>query len=198
YYYVEITNTNTGAGITGLTVVTATSRAVEVTVSQPPTPVIRRSVTLDVSPHFLSDPPAGVSYVQSGRDLVITLTPQPMLPAGHVPQVTTDRDAGVTVTRNADGTWTVCIRQIRQALTVTITTVGASTATGQVAAAQAWSHSRRLYIAATQAGEAYVYNVAGIRVKTVAVVAGATVAEALPAGVYIVALEGKRYKVSVR
>jgi hypothetical protein len=125
-------------------------------------------------------------------------------PEGYEPQVTTDRTSipddkgGVKVTRNADGTWTVRIRQIQQALTVTITTVGASTATGQVAAAQAWSHGRRLYIAATQPGEAYVYNVAGVRVKILPYAAGETVGATLPTGVYVVALEGKRYKVAVR
>jgi hypothetical protein len=197
YYYAIVTNT-LGGTVTGI----FTSDPAGITVMIPPLPIIARRVTLDVSPHFLSDPPAGVSYVQSGRDLYITLTPKATLPAGHTPQVKTSRttdEGGVTVTRNAAGAWTVRIVRIQQAVTVTITAAGASTSAAEsVSLAQVWSHGHRLYIAASTSGEAYIYNVSGIRVKTVAVVAGATVSETLPAGVYIVALEGRRYKVAVK
>jgi hypothetical protein len=173
--------------------------------AQPVRPVILRRVTLDVSPHFLSDVPAGLSYVESSRDLVITLTPRATLPDDYLPQVTTSRttdsEGGITVTHNG-GAWTVRIRRVQEAITVTIAAVassaGTATAVADIADAQVRTFGSRLYIAATQPGEAYIYNVYGMRVKAVPVIAGETVAGTLPAGVYIVVLEGRRYKVAVK
>jgi hypothetical protein len=57
-----------------------------------------------------------------------------------------------------------------------------------------WSSGGQLYIAAASAGRAQIYTVAGQLMKTVALVAGETVATPLPPGVYIVVAEGKTWK----
>jgi hypothetical protein len=62
-------------------------------------------------------------------------------------------------------------------------------------ATRVWSSGGQLYIAAASAGRAQVYTVAGQLMATVALAAGETVATPLPPGVYIVAAEGKTWKV---
>jgi hypothetical protein len=62
-------------------------------------------------------------------------------------------------------------------------------------ATRVWSSGGQLYIAAASAGRAQIYTVAGQLMKTVALAAGQTVATPLPPGVYIVAADGRTWKV---
>ncbi|MDR1601581.1 MAG: hypothetical protein LBS42_04035, partial [Tannerella sp.] len=62
-----------------------------------------------------------------------------------------------------------------------------------------WSYGNRLYVAAGATdGRAHIYNVTGVLVKILPYAAGETVGATLPAGVYVVAAEGRRYKVAVK
>ncbi|MDR1601381.1 MAG: YDG domain-containing protein, partial [Tannerella sp.] len=178
------------------------------TITEPPMPYVPRRVTLNVSPHFASDPLPGVFYIESARDLVITLTPLPTLPDGYEPKVTTNRRlypddrGGVKVTRNDGGTWTVRIAYILEETEVTVEAVEPFSGTGNedlLAGARVWSYGQRLYVTAgATSGQAYIYSIAGILVKILPYVSGETVFATLPAGIYVVTMEGRRDKVIIR
>jgi hypothetical protein len=180
------------AGATGIVVGT-------VTIPEPDyPPVAQREIILPSMPGFTTDPPAGSYSVSSGDDFVFTLTPSAtqalLTPVIAIGRTAGDGDEGVEITPNGDGSYTVRIRQVRQPLTVTIdfTTAGAT-----VDGSRVWSHAGTLHITATTAGEARIYSVSGTLAKAVAVAAGETQRIPLPAGVYIVVLDGKPYKVFV-
>jgi hypothetical protein len=173
-------------------------------ITKPPAPVIQRRVTLNISPHFASNPAPGSLFVESTHTLTITLTPLPTLPDGYEPQVTTNRislpddKGGVMVMRNDDGTYTVLIAHIQQDITVTVATVS-PVANEHIAGARVWSYGNRLSVAAgATEGQAYIYNAASALVKILPFAAGETVGATLPAGVYVVATEGRQYKVVVK
>jgi hypothetical protein len=92
--------------------------------------------------------------------------------------------------------YTVRIRGIHQNLTISIAFDGAD-ATDAVERTGVWTYGSRVYIAAGQPGEARIYTLNGKQVKTIALPAGATVSETLTAGLYIVTLEGRTYKIVV-
>jgi hypothetical protein len=172
-------------------------------------PIIQRKVTLDVSPHFASDPAPGSFHVESGSNLKIRLTSLASLPEGYEPKVTTDRvddKGGVKVTPNEDGTYTVRIAYIAQNMVVTVEAVaqpGAGDVGNEVASAsdviRVWSYGRQLYISAgANAGHGYVYDISGVLVKTIPFVSGETVSAVLPAGIYIVRAEGKVFKILIK
>jgi hypothetical protein len=170
-----------------------------------PTPIIQREVTLDVSPYFVSDPSPGIFSVESMHNLKITLTPLGTLPDGYVPKVTTNRrlipddKGGVNVTLNDDGTYTVRIMRIQEETVITIAASPATASENISAVARAWSYGRQLYIVAGATnGQAYIYSISGVLVKIIPFAAGETVHTTLPTGIYIVTVDGKRYKVMIR
>ena len=166
-------------------------------------PRIQRKVTLDVSPHFASSIAPGVFHVESGSDLTIVLTPLATLPDGYEVQATTNRvgntDArgGVRTTLNADGTYTVRVVYIVEETVITIRAVDPSTADELVPATRVWSSGRKVYIATpSTSGQAYVYNIYGQLVNIVSHAAGETVVTQLQeAGIYVVVVEGRSYKI---
>jgi hypothetical protein len=170
-------------------------------ISEHPTPIIRRKVTLDVSPHFASSIAPGSFYVESYSNLTFVLTPLATLPDGYEPKVTTDRsnitgdNGGVQVTRNADGTYTVRIAYIIEETVITVRAVDPATAVDPVSATRVWSYGNRLYITApATSGRAYIYNTSGMLVKIVTHTAGETAVTLLPeAGIYVVVVEGRSY-----
>ncbi|MDR1676214.1 MAG: T9SS type A sorting domain-containing protein, partial [Tannerella sp.] len=122
--------------------------------------------------------------------------------AGRVPAVTTGRaddgEGGVTVTPGADGSYNVRITAIRKHIEIGITLVpDPSSGTADVPRTGVWAAGNRLYLAAVRSGQARIYTLAGALVKTVAAVAGETVTETLPAGFYIVTLDGERKKIAI-
>ena len=166
-----------------------------------PTPHIRRKVTIDPSLYYDLDPAPGTLYVESHSDLVITLTPR-AVPEGYVPKVTTDRriyhddiPGSIRLTANDDGTYTVRIVSIIEETVVTITAVPPTSNEPAAPAAQVWSYGSRLYIRSQAPGLAALYHVNGMLLKQLPLAPGETHSEALSAGVYIVRLDGKSYKV---
>ncbi|MDR1523772.1 MAG: hypothetical protein LBS79_00755, partial [Tannerella sp.] len=204
YYYVVVTNTN--SSVNGTQTATVTSRAAMITVTEetPPLPPLQffHDVTLTVSPHFSSDPPAGLRQIENAHNLVITLTPLASLPEGYVPQVTTNRtslpddDGGVTITPNSNGTYTVRIVYIQQDITITIAAVS-RVANEHIAGVRVWGYGNRLYVAGAAAGQAYIYNVTGSLVSILPYASGETINAVLPAGIYVVVTEGRRYKILI-
>jgi hypothetical protein len=184
------------AGVTGL--VLGTFVILEPTHPGP----ITRYVTLPTIPGATTDPPAGIHTAQSGSDFTFTLRLSAAF-SGFEPQVTTGRETdadgdGVICRPNADDSYTIRIRTIRQNLELVVTLVP-SHASGTVDAARSgiWAAGNRLFLAAVRSGQARIYTLAGTLVKTVTVVAGETVEETLPTGFYIVALDGERRKIVV-
>jgi hypothetical protein len=78
-------------------------------------------------------------------------------------------------------------------------TIAVPSGTDPVAASiRVWSYAGRLYIASpATSGRAYVYHVSGQLVKILPYVAGETLVQALPAGVYVVTVRGRDCKVRI-
>jgi hypothetical protein len=166
-----------------------------------PDPPMRRVKLPAVSGVEINPPGNIVHSVPSGSDFTFTLRLSDAL-AGQKPEVTTgrttDNEGGVACTLNADGSFTVVIRSIRQDLEVSVALVPSGSAgTSDTPRAGIWAAGNRIYLSAVRSGRAHIYTPAGLLVKTVAVIAGQTVSDALPAGFYIVALDGERWKIAV-
>jgi hypothetical protein len=164
-------------------------------------PTIIRRIILPKVQGATTDPPAGTYSVESGSDFVFTLIPldssagTPVVTSGR--EADYDGDGGVICMPNGDGSYTVRILQIRRNLTIGITFDGAN-ATTAVKGTRVWSTGSRVYITVAQPGEARIYNLAGIRVKTLALPTGETVSETLAAGLYIVVIEGQTHNFSIK
>ncbi|MDR2384483.1 MAG: Ig-like domain-containing protein, partial [Tannerella sp.] len=177
------------------------------TIYRPPTPYILREVTIEPTLHFDTDPRPDIYYVKSSTDMIITLTPRSSLPEGYVPQVTTNRIAfpdsqsgNIRIALNDDGTYTVRIVRITEPTIVTITaipdmSIGTSNAPLDIASPQVWSYGSRLYIRSATSGEAAVYHISGRLLEVLPFEAGETRSQFLPAGVYVVRIDGKSHKV---
>ena len=146
--------------------------------------------------------------VNSGGNLTFTLTPVKPLPEGQELKVSTNRhiiaddEGGLFVTPNPDGTYTVFIPQIQEAVEVTISTVATLVGpTGSEVvsdAARVWSSGGQLTIAAgSDSGQASIYAVSGALVKTVAYAAGETVRTTLPTGIYVAVAGNRVFKVVI-
>jgi hypothetical protein len=167
----------------------------------PPPPTIIRRIILPKVQGATTDPPAGTYSIVSGSDFVFTLIP--LDSSAETPVVTSGReekyniDGGVICMPNGDGSYTVRILQIRQNISIGIAFDGAN-ATTLVEGTRVWSYGSRVYITAARSGEARIYNLAGIRVKTLALPAGETVSETLATGLYIVVIEDQTRKFSIK
>ncbi|MDR3194734.1 MAG: DUF5123 domain-containing protein, partial [Tannerella sp.] len=191
-----------GNGVYTLSAITA-DQHVTVTASPEVTPPgHKREVVLPRVDGLTTDPPAGVHYVESGKDFVFKIIPVSMAP-GFEPRVTTDRTTlpedgeDVEMIRNEDGTYTVRILRVQEPVTVSIQLVASNEPPLNSTGRQVWSNGARLYICSSQAGSAKIFTLVGQFVKTVDCVAGETGSVALPSGMYMVLLEGKTYKVVI-
>jgi hypothetical protein len=170
-----------------------------------PASVISRRVTIESPLYYDVSPSPGSFYIESGRTLTLTLTPRPSLPEGYVPLVTTDRvvysddyPSAIKITANADGTYTVRIAYIIEETVVTIAAVSPDSPTANDPSAtvpQVWGYGGRLYIRSATTGRAAVYNLSGQQVKALPFAAGETLSQPMPAGIYIVRIGERNYKV---
>jgi hypothetical protein len=164
--------------------------------SRTPTP---RMITLPAVQGIVTDPPAGMHYVESGKDFTFKLSPAAGREFAEVPAVSTDLAEGpeIIVTPNGDGSYTVRIVSIRKDIEVRIE-APVTPSTGNVTLSDnlVWSAGGRLYIRAIAPGEAQVYALSGARVKVIRYAAGETVTE-LPAGLYLVKAYGKVWKIAI-
>jgi hypothetical protein len=172
------------------------------TIVEPVMPPLPREITIPTVPGVTTSPAAGLHRVSSGSYFEFTLLPSDAV-AGLVPVVTTgradDSDGGVIITPQADGSYLVRITAVRQNLAIGIEYVPASA--DDLPAAQysrIWSAGAKLYlVAGGRDVRATVYTLAGLPVKTLRAAAGETVAETLPAGVYIVVPDDGAQRVKV-
>jgi hypothetical protein len=169
-----------------------------------PTPSMPRRIVIPYVEGAKTDPPVGVHYVSSGQDFVFTFTPTDTTLFYDAPIVRTGRlnqtgDDDVIVTPKADGTYTVRIRIVRQAITLTIEAPPPAPPAGMAAfeAPAIRSYGGQLYVSAATSGEARIYNPAGMLVKALSCASGETVRTPLPQGFYLVVADGKMNKVVV-
>jgi hypothetical protein len=153
---------------------------------------------VDLPSDFQTNPVSGSYYVNSGDDFIFYL-PVEAVPSGQTPNVTTGRDTdtqgGVVITLRDNGRYEIRIRAIRQDIVVSISFIVGNES---VPTAKVWSSGGTLYITSTVAGKAHIYNVVGVPLKILSCIAGETIQTTLTGGLYIVALEGKSWKVVIR
>ncbi|MDR1780672.1 MAG: hypothetical protein LBR50_08085 [Tannerella sp.] len=162
---------------------------------------IARAVTLHGSTGVATvTSPNGVSlldkqfYVESSKPFTfnVQLSDPKLQPVVSVTAGSETFDA--TTKSLGDGLWEVTVLGVNKASNISITTTAGIDA---VATASVYSVAGTVYVSAASAGAANIYGATGALVKTVAVGAGET-AVSLPAGLYIVTLDGKAYKVIVK
>jgi hypothetical protein len=181
-------------GVTGLALGTFT-------IVEPVMPVLPREIVLPQIPGVTTLPSAGLYRVSSRSYFEFTLQPSDAV-AGLVPSVTTGRaddgEGGVIITPQADGSYLVRIADVRQNLAIVIEYVPAAADLPAAQYSRVWAAGAKLYLAAgSRDVRAKVYTLTGTPVKTLRVAAGETVAETLPAGVYIVAPDDGSQRVKV-
>ena len=144
----------------------------------------------------------GIHYVNSGSDLTFRVMPTGAN-AGKVPVVETGRKSipdkqGVRVVSNGDGTYTVTIYRVREAIDLRIS-FAAPNSNVEADGTSIYTERETLYVTSPTANTAKVYNVSGVLVRTLTLSAGETVRTVLPAGFYVVALgNGNTHKVIVK
>lgn len=144
----------------------------------------------------------GIHYVNSGSDLTFRVMPTGAN-AGKVPVVETGRKSipdkqGVRVVSNGDGTYTVTIYRVREAIDLRIS-FAAPNSNVEADGSSIYTERETLYVTSPTANTAKVYNVSGVLVRTLTLSADETVRTALPAGFYVVALgNGNTHKVIVK
>jgi hypothetical protein len=158
-----------------------------------------RKVTLEPVARASTDPVPNSYHVKTGDDFGFVVTPADGL--HFVPEVTTSRtvipDAeGVIVTPNADGTYTIIVKEIREDIVINV--IPQSTMPVE-SAEKVWSVGKRLYILASTTTEAKVHNLAGTLVKVIPLKAGETSVTPLASGIYVIELhKGAVFKVIVK
>ena len=168
----------------------------------PVQPGISRQVIMPEVSGLVSSYAPGIHYVNSGSDLTFRVMPTGAN-AGKVPVVETGRKSipdkqGVRVVSNGDGTYTVTIYRVREAIDLRIS-FAAPNSNVEADGSSIYTERETLYVTSPTANTAKVYNVSGVLVRTLTLSAGETVRTALPAGFYVVALgNGNTHKVIVK
>jgi hypothetical protein len=175
----------------------ATVFTIDIVLPPPSAPVLRTVVVPAVS-GAVTDPPAGTHFIESGEDFVFILAPAPGSAAfAAMPVVRTGRtvEPDGIMSDNGDGSYTVRVPSVRQTVELSIDVPSALDAAADPA--RVLSTGSELRITASAPGEAQVYTLGGVRIKTFRYPAGETVAM-LPAGHYVVVAGGMAYRVIIR
>ena len=153
-----------------------------------------------LAPGVDADPAGEVNYVPMGRNFDFTLTPP-------------SRDLAFTVTTgriingipekllghlNVDGTYTYTVREVRQAVVVTVSTylnVGNETI---ASAHRVWTEGNRLFVDAAKPTTVSIYTVTGKRYDVRKVPAGQTSFVLGAPGVYVIEIAGAISKLRIR
>jgi uncharacterized repeat protein (TIGR02543 family) len=166
-------------------------------------PEIKREVILPAVEGIRTDPAAGSHYVNSREDFVFTVYPSEAY-ANQRLVVTTSRtsipdEEGVTVWKNADGSYQVTIHYIQDRVEVFIDFEmpdGMQTPEGN----RIWSYRGQLHVKTTKALSVLrIYTLSGYLHAQYTLTSGETVIP-LPGGVYVVTLDqsGMKQKIIVR
>jgi hypothetical protein len=167
-------------------------------------PVIERSVTMPETPGFVTDPPVGEHFIESGNDFSFYLVPTPGQDVSTKPKVTTNRrlipdnDNSIIVEEMEDGAYyRVTIREVREPFQIYINEDDPD-ANAEIDATKVWGDKGLLHIYAATPGSAQIYSADGRLQATRTLEAREAVSTPLAAGVYVVTLDGETYKVIVK
>lgn len=166
----------------------------------PPPSITKRPVTLPHIANAIVSLSQGTYYVPSAQNFVFTITPTGEN-IGLVPVITTNRTSipdseGVQIEDNKDGSYTITILYVQQAVNIN---VDFATGNGLIEGNNnVWASNSELHISSVSSNFAYIYSAMGTLIKTVTIPAGETITTSLPAGIYIVKLNDKPYKVVLK
>lgn len=161
-------------------------------------PEILRSVFIPPVTDAITSLQPGVYTLWSTDNFTFTITPTGSN-VGKDLNVSTSRigipdSEGVLVVKNQDGSFTVTILYIQEAVVVSIDFVtGIESITGDAV----WNHAGRIYIRSEKTGEASVYAISGSLVGRLPTGLGETASISLKKGLYVVILNGKTYKIMI-
>jgi hypothetical protein len=167
--------------------------------------VIHREILMPEVAGYVTDPPPGDHHLESGRDFTFYLIPTEEDTRMYIPKVTTNRRIGsdidgVIVDPQEDGYYLVTIREIRESIEIYITngTPPEDDANADIAGTTVWGEKGVLYVRSLEPGIARIYSATGSLSATITAEAGVPRSTPLPAGVYIVSLNGVTYKTIVK
>lgn len=161
-------------------------------------PVIEREIEIvNPVPGVTVVPGEGKHYVKSRDDFGFTLTF-----AGGAPlkvigtRLNSETSEELQGTDLGGGTFSYIIPQVQEPWLITVTSEPAN-ANEDITGGRVWTYANTLYISSDKAVRANVYTLSGSLYKQLDVPAG-TVSESLERGVYIIEIDGARYKVVVK
>ena len=156
-------------------------------------------VRFALAPGVSVDPAGEVHYIPMGRNFDFTLTPP-------------SRDLAFTVTTNrmingvpekllghlnVDGTYTYTVREVRQAVVVTVDTYLNVGNESILSGPRVWAEGNRLFVEVTKPTTVSIYTTTGKRYDVRKVPAGQTSFALGAPGIYIVEIEGSISKLRV-
>ncbi|MDR2914428.1 MAG: InlB B-repeat-containing protein [Tannerella sp.] len=164
-------------------------------------PVVQRYVEIHTVAGVTANPGAGQRHhVPMHEDFTFTLTfpdgnPLKVIAAGTYSQQKVELEG----TDIGGGMYRYVIRQVVEPWTVTVSTDPASggVANEEITGKRVWTYANTLYIHSDRVARANIYTLAGMLIQQRAVPAG-TVTVPLERGIYVVELDGVRYKVAVK
>lgn len=160
---------------------------------------IPRAVTVPVVSGATLNIEPGVHHVPSTYDFSFTIKPTGSN-EDLVPVVTTGRtnfpdSEGVTYQKLSDGSWLVTIIRLQSNINLSI---NFEVSNASIESNSVWANGGQLYVSSPTSGSANIYSITGALVKTVAFAAGETASISLSTGFYVVTVNGKAYKVTVK
>ncbi|MDR2120078.1 MAG: T9SS type A sorting domain-containing protein [Tannerella sp.] len=154
---------------------------------------------------FLSDadiyPPSGIHFIDSRKDFTVVIRPTGAN-AGLIPVLTTNRTAipdseGVELKGVENGVYTFVIHYVQEDIKLNVNFISPS-ATTDADGTEIWGGNGQVHLSSSQAGEVKIYGVSGRQVQAFTLPSAGSSSIALPAGIYVVSLNGKAYRVAVR
>jgi hypothetical protein len=146
-------------------------------------------------------PPAGVYFIESRGEFVVTIRPTGAN-AGLIPVLATNRTSipdseGVELKEVVDGAYTFVIYRVQQELQLKVDFVSPS-ASVPVNGTEVWGDRGQLHLASPLAGEVKIYGITGRLIQSFTLPSASRSSIALPAGVYLVRLNGTTYRIAVK
>ncbi|BAR52368.1 repeat protein [Tannerella forsythia KS16] len=159
---------------------------------------IERPVTLPEVPGLITEPGPGIHMVKGQENFVFTVRPKAGYSLKYL-TVTTGipvRDKhGIIMNKNSDGSVTVTILKVWEALDVSINGVS-PVSNASMPQHKVWAHRQHLYIEAQYATIMQLYTLDG-KLHTQQMIPQGNTSLPLAAGFYTVVMDGRVYKVMV-
>ena len=163
-------------------------------------PVIQREIILFAGGGLnLSITPNVVHYVVSTHDFVFDVTAKPGYNLNDL-HVTSgdelrDKEGGITLTKNDDGSVTVTIKKVQETLFITVT-IG-PLANETIETTKVWAYDHNLYVQSDQLATLRIHTMDGQLYRRMPVQEGITTIP-LPRGIYTVLIDLKPFKIVVQ